>query len=189
MALSPCQLSSRCRGTRKGGPSIILTSRVTVLVEAREAWATELGTLEAVTRSITRSQFVMPRMSPQSPSWEHDADAKLELGPVIAKWLASGVLEYVAWNDRMPTLLQPGRPRARLRFIDSSRTLASPTSSTLIVHCCAAQQHAESVQLSLLHRHLRRLPIGTLGLVRRRAPPDPAAGHHVAGAGSANEVT
>ena len=28
-------------------------------------------------------------------------------GPVIAKWLASGVLEYVAWDDRMPILLQP----------------------------------------------------------------------------------
>ena len=26
---------------------------------------------------------------------------------VIAKWLASGVLEYVAWDDRMPILLQP----------------------------------------------------------------------------------
>jgi hypothetical protein len=95
-------------------------------------WATELGTLDEVTRSITRSQLVMPRVSPQSPSWEHDACAKRELGPVIAKWLASGVLE-LAWNDRMPTLLQPCRPRARLCFIDSSRTLALPTSSTLIV--------------------------------------------------------
>ncbi len=26
---------------------------------------------------------------------------------MIAKWLASGVREYVAWNDRMPILLQP----------------------------------------------------------------------------------
>ena len=26
-----------------------------------------------------------------------------------AKWLATGVLEYVAWNDRVPVLLQPCR--------------------------------------------------------------------------------
>ena len=97
------------------GRPIIPTSRVTALVEAREAWATELGTLDAVTRSITRGQLVMPRVSAPSqqtvlrnhPSWERDADAKRALGPVIAKWLASGVLEFVAWNDRLPILLQP----------------------------------------------------------------------------------
>ncbi len=57
----------------------------------------------------------MPRVSAPSqqtvlrnyPSWERDADAKRALGPVIAKWLAPGVLEYVAWNDRLPILLQP----------------------------------------------------------------------------------
>lgn len=49
------------------------------------------------------------------PSWESDGDAKRAFGPVMSKWLASGVLEYVAWDDRcprawddrMPTLLQP----------------------------------------------------------------------------------
>ena len=41
------------------------------------------------------------------PSWEKDPKAKEALGPVIAKWLVTGVLEYVAWNDRMPVLLQP----------------------------------------------------------------------------------
>jgi hypothetical protein len=57
----------------------------------------------------------MPRISAPSqqkalrnhPSWENDKDAKFAFGPVIAKWLASGVLEYVAWDDRMPILLQP----------------------------------------------------------------------------------
>ncbi len=85
-------LSSRCRVT-----PIIPTSRVTALVEAREAW-------DAVTRSITRGQLVMPCISAPSqqtvlrkhPSWENDEDAKRALGQVIAKWLASGVLEYVA---------------------------------------------------------------------------------------------
>jgi hypothetical protein len=99
----------------EGSRPIIPTSRVTALVEAREAWATELGTLDAVTGSITRGQLVMPSISAPSqqtvlrnhPSWENDEDAKRALGPVIAKWLASRVLEYVAWDDHMPILLQP----------------------------------------------------------------------------------
>ena len=45
------------------GRPIIPTSRVTALVEAKEAWATELGTLDAVPRSITRGQLVMPRIA------------------------------------------------------------------------------------------------------------------------------
>jgi hypothetical protein len=57
----------------------------------------------------------MPRVSAPSqqtvlrnhPSWGRDADAKRALGLAIAKWLASGVLEFVAWNDRLPILLQP----------------------------------------------------------------------------------
>ncbi len=62
---------------------IIPTSLVTVLVEARDAWASELGTLDVVTCAITRGQLVMPRVS--SPSQQG---------------LASGVLEYAAWDDR-----------------------------------------------------------------------------------------
>jgi hypothetical protein len=97
------------------GRPIIPQSRVTALVEARDAWASEFGTLDAVTRSITRGQLVMPRISAPSqqkalrnhPPSENDENAKRALGPVIAKWLASGVLEYVAWDDRMPILLQP----------------------------------------------------------------------------------
>ena len=34
-------------------------------------------------------------------------EMKKALDTVIAKWLASGVLEYVEWNDRVPVLLQP----------------------------------------------------------------------------------
>ena len=97
------------------GRPIIPETRVTALVEAREAWATQLGTLDGVTRAITRGQLVMPRVSAPSqrtalrnhPSWENDEAAKRALGPVIAKWLATGVLEYVGWDDRVPILLQP----------------------------------------------------------------------------------
>jgi hypothetical protein len=99
----------------EAGRPIVPQSQVTALLEKRDAWASELGTLDAVTRSITRGQLVMPRISAPSqqkalhnhPSWENDEDAKRALGPVIAKWLASGVLAYVAWDDRMPILLQP----------------------------------------------------------------------------------
>ena len=71
------------------GRPIIPTPRVTALVEAKEAWATELGTLDAVPRSITRGQPVMPRITAPSqqtalrnhPSWEKDEDAKRALGP------------------------------------------------------------------------------------------------------------
>ncbi len=76
------------------------------LLEARDAWASELGTLDAVTHASTRDQLVMLRVSSPSqqtalrnhPSWETDYDTKRALGPVISKWLASGVLEYVAWD-------------------------------------------------------------------------------------------
>ena len=99
----------------EAGRPIIPTSRVTALVEAQAAWAVELGQIDGVTAAITRGKLVMPKHSAPSqqtalrnhPSWEHDEEAKRALGPVIAKWLATGVLEYVGWNDRLPVLLQP----------------------------------------------------------------------------------
>ena len=97
------------------GRPIIPKSRVTALVEASEAWATELGQLDAVSAVITTGRLVMPKVSAPSqqtflrnhPSWENDEAAKRALGPVIAKWLVTGVLEYVGWDDRAPVLLQP----------------------------------------------------------------------------------
>lgn len=53
--------------------------------------------------ALSRSQ----RTAMNHPSWEKDEDAKRAHGQVIAKWLDTGVLEYVAWNDRMLVLLQP----------------------------------------------------------------------------------
>ncbi len=84
-------------------------------MEAQAAWACELGQLDAVSSAITRGKLVMPKISTPSqqtalrnhPSWEDDPKAKAALGPVIAKLLASGVLEYVGWDVRVPVLLQP----------------------------------------------------------------------------------
>jgi hypothetical protein len=81
-------------------------------VEAQKAWHTELGQLDAVTSAIVSGKLVMPKVSRTSqqtvprnhPSFEN---AKEAMGPVIAKWLATVVLEYVGWNDRVPILLQP----------------------------------------------------------------------------------
>ncbi len=42
------------------------------------------------------------------PSWENDENAKRSLGPVIAKWLASGVLEYVACDKDLSGIMIDG---------------------------------------------------------------------------------
>ena len=96
------------------GRPIIPRTRVTALVEAQQAWESELGTLDAVTATIVVGKLAMPKVALPSqqtflrnyPSWEQDPKAKEALCQVIAKWLATGVLEYVAWNDSMPVLLQ-----------------------------------------------------------------------------------
>ena len=99
----------------ESGRPIIPKSRVTALVEAQLAWHTELGALDALSSTITGGLLVMPKISTPSqrvarrnhPSWEDDPAAQEALGPIIAKWLAQGVLEYVQWDDRRPVLLQP----------------------------------------------------------------------------------
>ena len=90
-------------------------SRVTALVEAQAAWHQELGTLGSVSSTIVKGLLVMPKWATPAlrkvlrnhPSWEDDPAAQAALGPIIAKWLTQGVLEYVQWDDRQPVLLQP----------------------------------------------------------------------------------
>lgn len=97
------------------GRPIIPKSRVTALVEAQEAWHHELGQLDSLSSTIVRGLLVMPKIATPTrrkvqrnhPSWEDDLAAQEALGPIIAKWLAQGVLEYVQWDDRQPVLLQP----------------------------------------------------------------------------------
>ena len=97
------------------GRPIIPKSRVTALVEAQDAWHQELGPLDSVTSTIVRGLLVMPKIASPTqqkvfknhPSWEDNPEAQQALGPIIAKWLAQGVLEYVQWDDRQPILLQP----------------------------------------------------------------------------------
>ena len=97
------------------GRPIIPRTMVTTLVEHQEAWHTELGSIDAATSAITRGLLIMPKVAVPSqqqvlrnhPSWEDDPAAQAALGPIIAKWLAQGVLEYVEWDDRQPVLLQP----------------------------------------------------------------------------------
>ena len=104
-----------CLPRDESGRPIVPKSSVTALVEAQEAWHSELGPIDGVSSAIVRGLLVMPKIAAPSqqtvlrnhPSFENDAAAKAALGPVIAKWLAEGVLEYVAWDDRVPILLQP----------------------------------------------------------------------------------
>ena len=77
------------------GRPIIPRTRVTALVEAQQAWESELGTLDAVTATIIAGKLVMPKVALPSQqtfllnlaSWEKDPKAKEALCPVIAKWL------------------------------------------------------------------------------------------------------
>jgi hypothetical protein len=86
------------------------------------------------------------------PSWENDEDAKRALWPVMAKWLASGVLEYVAWDDCTPILLQPcgAVPKGSApfyRLITDARFAKQVLFrlGSYIHHSSATQQYAESV--------------------------------------------
>jgi hypothetical protein len=97
------------------GRPIIPRTMVTTLVEHQDAWHTELGSIDMATSAIVRGLLIMPKVAVPSqrrvfrnhPSWEDDPAAQAALGPIIAKWLAQGVLEYVEWDDRQPILLQP----------------------------------------------------------------------------------
>ena len=81
--------------------AIILSSRVTALVEVRQEWEVELGQRDSVTKTIVAGGLFMSKIvfpSQQTylrnhPSWESDEAANQALWPVIAKWMASGVLE------------------------------------------------------------------------------------------------
>ena len=139
------------------GRPIIPTSRVTALAEAADAWACELATLDGVTAAITRGKLVMPKISAPTqqtalrnhPSWEKDDAAKAALGPVIAKWLATGVLEYVGWDDRVPVLLQPcgAVPRGTApfyRLIPDARFANRTNPDWGITYTTAAQLSARS---------------------------------------------
>ena len=104
-----------CLPRDPSGKPIIPLSRVTALVEAQQAWVHLLGPLDTVSSSIVHGTLVMPKISSPScsnsqknhDSLDSDPVAQTALGPVIAKWLAQGILDFVAFNDRQPILLQP----------------------------------------------------------------------------------
>jgi hypothetical protein len=97
------------------GATVLPTTRVTVLVEAREAWQREVGTLDATARAIVNGELVIPKSGlplrraifRNHPSFDQDEMAKLALGPIIAKWLYCGVLEYVYPWDVQPLIISP----------------------------------------------------------------------------------
>jgi hypothetical protein len=66
------------------------------------------------------------------------------LGPVIAKWLASGILAFLAWNDRLPILLKPcgAVPKGTAlfyRLITDARLASKLDSDWAVPYTTAAQ--------------------------------------------------
>jgi hypothetical protein len=143
----------------------------------------------------------MPRISAPSqqtvlrnhPSWESDEDTKRALGPVMTvAGVVSGVLEHVAWDDRTPILLQPCGAVLKgsapfYRLITDAQFANKLYSDWGVTYTTEAQLSSTLTRCDshFSRRLLRRLSLGPLGRVQRRAPPDTAAGYHVPGAGPA----
>lgn len=108
--------------------------------------------------------------------------------PSGSQWsLASGVLECVPWNDRMPILLQPcaAVPEGTVSFYQpiTDARFANRLYSDRGGHVYdggSAQQHPRSMRLPLLDRHLGRVPPLVVGRLRRRTPTDQAPRHRLA---------
>ena len=143
------------RAVECGGPRVVRASQL----------------LDAVTATIIAGKLVMPKVTLPSfqtflwnhPSWEKDTGKKAKegLGLVIVKWLATGVLKYVVWNDSMPVLLQQCKevPKGTVPFY----RLALPTSRAQTGEHITRQLH------SLAARDFRRVSLSALGQLRREA--------------------
>ena len=90
-------------------------ARVTAVVERKDAWLSRLGHLDGTAYAIVHGHFTYPRrrwsfapsFKRNHPSWEKDAEAKAALGPTIAAWLFSGILEFVPPDCSPPLVIEP----------------------------------------------------------------------------------
>ncbi len=90
-------------------------ARVTAVVERREVWLSRLGPLDGTAHAIVHGRFTYPRkrwsfapsFKRNHPSWEQDMDAKAALGPTIAAWVYSGILEFVPSDCPPPLMIEP----------------------------------------------------------------------------------
>jgi hypothetical protein len=102
------------RDKASGGPTPP-TTRVTTIVERRAKWHGILGPLDGATAAIVDGLLAYPRDSwdwlplrmDNHPSWERDEAAKEALGPTIAAWIHSGILEWVPPHCRPPLIVEP----------------------------------------------------------------------------------
>ena len=135
---------------------IIPMSRVTALVETMEAWATEPGSLDAVTRWITRGKLVMPRAAATSqqtalrnhPSWEKNEDAKR--APASAS--PSGLRRpyFSTYHGAQPSL-RGVRRAMRLRTVELTQLSYRQVA-------CVRCMRVRAVQLS--HRQVAQACVG-----------------------------
>lgn len=97
-----------------GGILMPLT-KVTDVVERRRVWHSRLGPLDGATAAIVDGHFIYPRQSwgcepsflHNHPSWEGNKEAKQALGPTIATWIHSGILEWVSPTCPPPLVVEP----------------------------------------------------------------------------------
>gem|GEM_PF-2417476 len=97
------------------GLTLIPNANVTTVVERSGAWHARLGPLDGTAKAIVDGNFTYPRKSwaltpswmRNHPSWEDDPKAKEALGPTIASWISSGVLEYVPADCIPPLVVEP----------------------------------------------------------------------------------
>ena len=97
------------------GSLIMPLTRVTDIVEKRRAWHSKLGPLDGATAAIVDGHFIYPRQTwgcdpsllHNHPSWEGNKDAKQALGPTIASWIHSGILEWVPPDCPTPLIVEP----------------------------------------------------------------------------------
>lgn len=97
------------------GETVLPSTKVSIIVERRAAWHTLLFPLDGAAAAIVDGHLVYPRDNwdwvplrrANHPSWENDRGAKNALGPTIAAWIHSGILEWVPPFCDPPLVIEP----------------------------------------------------------------------------------
>ena len=100
---------------KKSGLSVLPLARVTTIVERQAVWHKILGSIDGATAAILAGHLAYPRdcwdweplFCANHPSWEKDREAKKALGPTIAAWIHSGILEWVPPSCPAPLIVEP----------------------------------------------------------------------------------
>ena len=97
------------------GLVVLPSTKVTTIVERSALWHKVLGPIDGAAAAILAGHLSYPRdcwdwepvSSANHPSWENDLAAKKALGPTIAAWIHSGILEWVPPSCPPPLVVEP----------------------------------------------------------------------------------